>query len=147
MCLDAFVPHTDYLDVWRFITATRVWERVNTTSANEARPYFTNGHAMTSVGLDLWVHGGETGWTKFGEKCPSCSDPPFVSDEVWRFSTSTRGWERVDKIAVNAARPSRRQLATMTSVGLDLWLLGGIYDDYGEGDSCSSLSTLMWLLY
>jgi hypothetical protein len=98
---------------------------------------------MTSVGLDLWVHGGET---KFGEKCPTCSDSLFVSDEVWRFSTSTRGWERVDKIAVNATRPSRRQHATMTSVGLDLWLLGGIYDDYGEGDSCSSLSTLMRLL-
>jgi len=146
VCLDAFVPHTDYLDVWRFITATRVWERVNTTSPNEARPYFTNGHAMTSVGLDLWVHGGETGRTKFGEKCPTCYDPPFVSDEVWRFSTSTRGWERVDKIAVNEARPSTRHRVAMTSVGLDLWLLGGIYDDSGDGDSCSSLATLMWLL-
>ena len=101
---------------------------------------------MTSVGLDLWVHGGETGWTKFGEKCPTCSDPPFVSDEVWRFSTSTRGWERVDKIAVNEARPGGRAGHTMTSVGLDLWLFGGISNDYGEGDSYSSLATLMLLL-
>jgi hypothetical protein len=61
-------------------------------------------------------------------------------------------WVRVYNTAANGVEPVRNVgndvlVYTMTSVGLDLWLLGGIYDDYGEGDSCSSLSTLMWLLY
>ncbi len=55
------------------------------------------------------------------------------SAELWRFSTSTRGWERVDSTAANGARPSGRQDHVMTSVGLDLWLHGGLTDS-GEGD-------------
>ncbi len=47
------------------------------------------------------------------------------SAELWRFSTSTRGWERVDSISANGARPSARQGHVMTSVGLDLWVHGG----------------------
>ncbi len=55
------------------------------------------------------------------------------SDELWRFSTSTRGWERVDNISSNVAGPSARSGHVMTSVGLDLWVHGG-YTDSGKGD-------------
>jgi len=49
-----------YAEMWRFSTSTRGWERVDNTSANRAGPNARFGHVMTSVGLDLWVHGGYT---------------------------------------------------------------------------------------
>jgi hypothetical protein len=55
------------------------------------------------------------------------------SDELWRFSTSTKEWERVDSTTANGARPSARQDHVMTSVGMDLWVHGGDTDS-GEGD-------------
>ncbi len=64
------------------------------------------------------------------------------SDELWRFSTSTRGWERVDSTSANGARPSARYDHVMTSVGLDLWVHGG-YTNSGEGDECATHVTLM----
>jgi len=47
-------------DLWRFTTSTRVWDRSNSTAANGAGPSARWGHVMTSVGLDLWLHGGST---------------------------------------------------------------------------------------
>ncbi len=55
------------------------------------------------------------------------------SAELWRFSTSTRGWERADSTAGNGAGPSRRYRHGMTSVGLDLWVHCGDTSS-GEGD-------------
>ena len=100
-------------ELWRFTTSTRKWERVNTTTANEAHPTGRNRHTMASVGLDLWVHGGET------------DAGPLATDDLWRFTTSTREWERVDTTTTNETRPSERTGHTMTSVGLDLWVHGG----------------------
>ena len=63
------VPGAGYsAEVWRFTTSTRVWERANTTSANGAGPSARSYHVMTSVGLDLWVHGGETSLGE-GDEC------------------------------------------------------------------------------
>jgi hypothetical protein len=45
-------------ELWRFSTSTCVWEQVDSTAANGAGPSGRGGHVMTSVGLDLWVHGG-----------------------------------------------------------------------------------------
>ncbi len=59
------------------------------------------------------------------------------SSELWRFSTSTRGWERADSTAANGAGPSARFGHVMTSVGLDLWLHGGDTET-GEGDTFDS---------
>ena len=62
-----------------------------------------------------------------------------ISDELWRFSTSTLGWERVDSTAANGAGPSGRDYHVMSSVGLDLWVHGGMTDSEtgsGEGDTC-----------
>jgi hypothetical protein len=101
-------------ELWRFTTSTRGWERVNTTTANETLPSARSGHTMTSVGLDLWVHGGAT---EAGGLLPA--------DDLWRFTTSTRGWRRVDSSVTNEAHPSARTGHTMTSVGLDLWVHGG----------------------
>jgi hypothetical protein len=56
-------------EMWRFCTSTRVWERVDTTADNGAGPSGRNGHVMTSVGLDLWVHGGETVSPGEGDAC------------------------------------------------------------------------------
>ncbi len=58
------VPHTGRsAELWRFCTSTRLWERADSTAANGAGPSGRTGHVMTSVGLDLWLHGGypETG--------------------------------------------------------------------------------------
>ncbi len=63
------------------------------------------------------------------------------SAELWRFKTSTRGWERVDNTTTNGAGPIGRRSHVMTSVGLDLWLHGGLTYlpyNYGECDTCSS---------
>ena len=67
-----------------------------------------------------------------------CVTHAGVSTELWRFSTSTRRWVRVDTPSTNDARPSARADHTMTSVGLDLWVHGGspytpmTYDDRGN---------------
>ncbi len=45
--------------LWWFSTSTHVWERVDSTSDNGVRPIRYN-HVMTSVGVNLWVHGGST---------------------------------------------------------------------------------------
>jgi hypothetical protein len=58
-----------------------------------------------------------------------------LSDELWRFSTSTLGWERGDSTAANGAGPSARRGHVMSSVGLDLWVHGGDTSS-GEGDGC-----------
>jgi hypothetical protein len=66
------------------------------------------------------------------------------SAELWRFSTSTRVWERVDITAANGAGPSARSYHVMTSVGLDLWVHGG-QTNPGEGDACATHVTLLLL--
>jgi hypothetical protein len=134
---------------------------------------------MTSVGLDLWVHGGLTADSGEGDTCathvslllsagaalrqrvflfePSVtvcvvvcvrhmtSVPDLVlSTELWRFSTSTHGWDRVYSTVVNGAGPSARYGHVMTSVGLDLWVHGG-FTGSGEGDSCATHVTLLLL--
>ncbi len=66
------------------------------------------------------------------------------SAELWRFSTSTLGWERVDSTAANGAGPSARDGHVMTSVGLDLWVHGG-YTTSGEGDACTTHVALLLL--
>jgi hypothetical protein len=40
-------------DLWRFDTSKGVWEEVYVV----VRPSARNSHVMTSVGLDLWLHG------------------------------------------------------------------------------------------
>jgi hypothetical protein len=65
----------------------------------------------------------------------TCVSHPGLSDELWRFSTSTLGWERVDSTAANGAGPSGRDYHVMSSVGLNLWVHGGSTDS-GEGDTC-----------
>jgi hypothetical protein len=61
------VPHAGFsAELWRFSTSTLVWERADSTAANGAGPSARYGHVMTSVGLDLWVHGGSTGE---GDEC------------------------------------------------------------------------------
>ncbi len=57
------------------------------------------------------------------------------SDELWRFSTSTFGWELVDSTVANGPGPSGRSHHVMSSVGLDLWVHGGGTSS-GEGDGC-----------
>ncbi len=63
------VPHAgSSTEMWRFSTSTRLWEAVDSTAANGAGPSARFGHVMTSVGLDLWVHGGSTE-TGEGDAC------------------------------------------------------------------------------
>ncbi len=70
---------------------------------------------MTSVGLDLWVHGG----------VKPLNGVDYNSD-LWIFRTSTLGWERVNTTTTEEGRHlSGRFRHTMTSVGLDLWVQGG----------------------
>ena len=140
------LPHAGYLsaELWRFSTSTRVWERADITTANGAGPSTRKGHVMTSVGLDLWVHGGSTG-SEEGDAFMTCvSHAAFYSAELWWFSTSTRVWERADSTAANGAGTSARSGHVMTSVGMDLWLHGG-YTGTGEGDSRATHVALLLL--
>jgi hypothetical protein len=54
-------------ELWRFSTSSRVWELADSTAANGAGPSARDGHVMTSVGLDLWLHGGNTGTGNTGK--------------------------------------------------------------------------------
>jgi hypothetical protein len=74
----------------------------------------------------------------------TCLPDAAISAELWRFSTSTRVWERADSIAANGAGPSGREGHVMTSVGLDLWAHGG-YTGSGEGDTCPTHVALLQL--
>jgi hypothetical protein len=121
----------DDAELWTLSLVTLEWTSIEVETGG-ARPSSREGHVMTSVGLDLWVHGG------YGS-------PGGHSAELWRFSTSTRGWERVDSTDANGARPSARRAHVMTSVGLDLWLHGGYAPDSGEGDTCATHVALMLL--
>jgi hypothetical protein len=67
--LMTFMPHAGLsAELWRFSTSTLVWERADSTAANGAGPSARFHHVMTSVGLDLWVHGGYTG-SGSGDAC------------------------------------------------------------------------------
>ena len=74
----------------------------------------------------------------------TCVPPAGFSDELRRFSTSTRVWERANSTAANSADPSARDGHVMTSVGLDLWVHGG-YTKTGEGDVCATHVALLLL--
>jgi hypothetical protein len=45
--------------MWRLCLSTLEWTHIEVPSG-DARPSARGGHVMTSVGLDLWVHGGKT---------------------------------------------------------------------------------------
>ena len=62
----------------------------------------------------------------------TCVTDSGVSTELWRFDTSTLGWEQVDNTTTNGTFTGV-SFRTMTSVGLDLWLVGGTTVS-GEGD-------------
>jgi hypothetical protein len=126
------VPHAGHsAELWRLCTSTHVWERADSTVTNGTVPSARFSHVMTSVGQDLWVHGG---YTLTGG-----------STEMWWFSTSTRVWERADSTAVDGAGPSASTGHVMTSVGVDLWVHGGQTDYSGEGDSCATHVALLLL--
>ncbi len=128
------VPHAGRsAELWRCSTSTLMWERVDSTVPNGAGPSARYQHVMTSVGLDLWVHGGDAK--------PDASP----STELWRFSTSTRVWERANSTAANGADPSGRVYHVMTSVGLDLWVHGGYTTLSGEGGTCATHVALLLL--
>ncbi len=76
--------------------------------------------------------------------CLPDADWSVFCAELWRFSTSTCVWERVDSTAANGAGPSARSSHVMTSVGLDLWVHGGGTDS-GEGDACGTHVALLLL--
>ncbi len=73
----------------------------------------------------------------------TCVSHAGLSAELWRFSTSTRVWERVDSTATNGAGPSARGGHVMTSVGLDLWVNGGLITEGGEGHTCAAHVVLL----
>jgi hypothetical protein len=62
-----------------------------------------------------------------------CALPIVLCDDLWRFSTSTRVWRRVDDTTTDGTRPSARSFFVMVSVGLDLWVHGGLTQT-GEGE-------------
>jgi hypothetical protein len=85
--------------------------------------------------------------------CGVCTDldvcVPFTvlgfSDDLWLFSTSTYKWKRV----YLGTHPGRRAFHTMTCVGMDLWVHGGMTEflQAGEGDTCVTHVTLLLLLH
>ncbi len=117
-------PGAFYDDLWRFSTSTREWVRVNDTGRDGTRPSARGYHAMASLGMDLWVHGGQT------QKDPD----ELYSDELWLFSTLNGEWFRVDDTGPDGIRPSSRCRHAMAPLGVDLWVHGGSTYS-GEGGS------------
>jgi hypothetical protein len=186
-CVTVAGDSADYSDeVWLFETSTHGWQRVDNTEGNGDGPSSRFGHVMTSVGEDLWLHGGNevsgedldvssegdgsatrvplmllllcvsvemmnsvclcavvTGTltvcavvsVRFLTCVTLVGSSSTLSTELWRFSTSTLGWYRVDNTVGNGVGPSARQRHVMTSVGENLWIHGGDTDS-GEGDTC-----------
>ncbi len=64
-----------------------------------------------------------------------CLPRAGVSDDLWRLSLSTLEWTNIE-VVPGGVRPSGRENHVMTSVGLDLWVHGGLSVDSGEGDGC-----------
>ncbi len=67
---DLYVPHVEYstdIELWRLSLATLEWTSIEETPGGAA-PSARYGHVMTSIGLDLWVHGGDTE-TGEGDSC------------------------------------------------------------------------------
>ena len=46
-------------ELWRLSLSTLKWTLLK-VPPGESRPSARDSHSMTSVGLDLWVHGGNT---------------------------------------------------------------------------------------
>jgi hypothetical protein len=69
------VPHAVLsTELWRFDTSTREWEGFQTNTVdNGAAPSVRAGHVMTSVGLDLWVHGGDSEHGSISSNVHRCS--------------------------------------------------------------------------
>ena len=55
-------------ELWRLSLTTLKWTKIEVAPGG-ARPSARAYHTMTSVGLDLWVHGGQTGTSGEGEVC------------------------------------------------------------------------------
>jgi hypothetical protein len=138
-----------FKEMWRFDMFTRGWKLVDNGTVNGPQPdpsdWGRDKHVMTSVGMDLWIHGGYRYSGNFGEGTlclfltavtVDCGvvcvrTMTYVtltgtpSNDLWRFDTSKDVWETVDNTAVNGEAPTARFSHVMTSVGLDLWLHGG----------------------
>ena len=98
---------------------------------------------MTSVGLDLWVFGGNS----VGYITGTSFLTSFPNNELWRFTTSTRVWELVDTTVNDVGT---RSYHTMTSVGLDLYIHGGYSTkstSSGEGETYTTRGVILLLLH
>jgi N-acetylneuraminic acid mutarotase len=74
-------------------------------------------HSMTTVGQDVYVFGGQV---KSGMSSSS------NSDELFKYSTATMTWTKLDTIAgVTGTPPSARSGHSMTTVGEDFYVFGG----------------------
>ncbi len=84
MCLRimTYVTHTGGAsnDLWRFDTSKDVWEAVDNKAVNGEPPGERTSHVMTSVGQDLWLHGGSTSGTYVGDagEGDGCSAPTVL---------------------------------------------------------------------
>jgi hypothetical protein len=92
-----------YDELWRFSTLIREWAQVNDTVHDGTRPSARAYHVMASLGMDLWVHGGQT------QKDPN----ELYSDELWLFfggsTYSGKGGSRMLKTRIATAGPALRQ--------------------------------------
>ena len=102
-------------ELWRFSTAAGTWELLE-TPAGAAKPSARGGHAMAAVGDELYLVGGQPDW---------------ISDELWRYSTTHGTWELLETPA-KGAKPSARSDLAMAAVGSELYLHGGRLSNGGK---------------
>jgi hypothetical protein len=77
---DLCVPSADFSssdELWRLSLATLEWTRIEVPgpiadAPGGARPLPRYRHTMTIVGLDLWVHAGQTSWGE-DDACATCA--------------------------------------------------------------------------
>jgi N-acetylneuraminic acid mutarotase len=105
-------------ELFRFSTMKQLWEQLKSPQVSGSPPSARYGHGMVSVGKDLYVYGGIT-----GQDVVTFSI--IMSNELFRFSTTNRQWERIDAVQVSGSPPSGAIGREMVSVGSDLYVFGG----------------------
>ena len=133
-----FAPYSNALYKLDVDTATdQAWTTVTTLGPLPVARGLTG---MAAVGFEFYMFGG------MNENL----DPADLDDGLWRFNTLSCQWTNLASSVQGQARPCRRLAHSMTTVGKDIYLLGGLPDsssgvaDFLGDFWCLNTTTLTW---
>jgi hypothetical protein len=111
-------------DAWLLNTTNFTWTRLE--AAGEA-PSARTGHVGFVRWAALFLHGGREQLSSY----ENLGTFPGV-DEIWRLMTATGAYTRLDAQSAGGDSPSARGRHTMTVVGQQIFLYGGLGSGDGE---------------